>query len=89
MPETLEEHYPDMIKNLNAYFDRRAEELTKEERTKIESELEEVEGFIEVEKKREEIDKRHSEIIEADSTLNKIAAKIEELDRTEGLGIKE
>ena len=51
--------------------------------------LEEVEGFIEIEKKREGIDKRHGDIVERDSTLNKIAAKIEELDRTEGFGIKE
>ena len=87
MPEALEDHYPDMVKKLNEYCGKRAEEITKDEREKIEEELEKVQGFIEVKKKREEIDKLHGKIIKADSTLNKIAAKIEELDRTEGLGI--
>jgi hypothetical protein len=57
----------------------RAEEITEEERAKIEAELQEVEGFIDVEDKRKEIDKRHGDIIKDDKTLNDVAAKIEDV----------
>jgi hypothetical protein len=42
-----------------------------------------------VEAKRKEIDKRCGDIIEANELLNYIAAKIEELDRTERFGISD
>jgi hypothetical protein len=90
VPDTLKDHYPDAIKTLNEYIDNRAHEITSDESEKIESELEEVEGFIEVKEKRKEIDKRCGEIIEKDSTLNEIAAKvassIEEKEGQKGKG---
>jgi hypothetical protein len=42
-----------------------------------------------VEAKRKEIDKRCGDIIEANELLNDIAAKIEELDRTERFGMSD
>jgi hypothetical protein len=78
-PDALDEHYPQSIKDLNAYLDQRAEEITEDEREKIAAELQEVEGFIDVEDKRKEIDKRHGDIIRDDETLNDVAAKIKEV----------
>jgi hypothetical protein len=89
MPETLKDHFPDIIKALNAFYERISEQITQEERDKIKEELQKVEGFIEVEPKRKEIDKRCGDIIEVNELLNYIATKIEELDRTERFGISD
>jgi hypothetical protein len=60
------------------------------ESKKIEEELKRVEGFIDVEKKEKEIlDERLGKIVQADQTLNDIAASIEVVDREKGYGISD
>ena len=58
--------------------------LTAIEREKIESELKDVEGFIDVKKKKEEIDKRLGKQIENDGHLMDIRPKIEETVKKAG-----
>ncbi len=63
----------------NSYIEEHVQSLLTEEQQKIESELENVEGFINVADKREEIDKRLGKIVENDSHLKEIASKLEEM----------
>ena len=80
----LEHHYPKTIRQFNRYLSDHAESITEDEKKNIESELKDVEGFIDVPEKEKEIDKRHGDIIAADETLKKIANGIENLARQEG-----
>jgi hypothetical protein len=51
--------------------------------------LKDVEGFLEVKKKKEEIEKRLGDIVEADPHLKKIGLKLEELIAKEGYNINQ
>jgi uncharacterized protein with HEPN domain len=82
-------HYPQSIKNLVRYMDNHIDSLISKEREKIEAELKDVEGFIEVEKRKEEIDKRLGDVVEADPRLRKMGLELEELMRKEGYDISE
>jgi hypothetical protein len=76
----VSDYYPEPIKVLLAHCKEIAIEATEKESEKIESELGEVDGFIEVEEKREEINRRLGQIIEENSALKEIAAKISDDD---------
>ena len=86
---SLLNHYPQSIRNLDQYMDNHVDSLIAREREKIEAELKDVEGFIEVEKKKEEIEKRLGDIVEADPYLKKIGLKLEELMTKEGYDINQ
>jgi hypothetical protein len=77
-------YYPKAIQNFNSYIDRYVESLVSEEERKIESELENVPGFIDVEDKRKEIGKRLGKIVENDEHLKEISSKFEEMAKKEG-----
>ena len=80
-------HLPQAIKNLGSYIGNYVDSLTANERKKIESELKDIEGFIDVEEKRKEIDKRLGKQIENDVYLIDIASKIEEMAKKAGYDI--
>jgi hypothetical protein len=82
-------HYPQSIKNLVRYMDNHIDSLISKEREKIEAELKDVEGFVEVEKKKKEIEKRLGDIVEADPDLKKMGQKLEELITKEGYDISQ
>jgi hypothetical protein len=76
-------YYPKAIRTFNSYIDRCVWSLVAKEERKIESELEDVKGFIDVEDKRKEISKRLGEIVENDPHLKEIASKLEEMAKKE------
>jgi uncharacterized protein with HEPN domain len=84
---SLLNHYPQSIRNLVRYMHNHVDSLISNEREKIEAELGNVEGLIEVERKKEEIDKRLGDIVEADPRLKKIGLELEELITKEGYDI--
>jgi hypothetical protein len=72
------------------YYDKRADEITKEESKKIEGELKDVEGFIDVEQKEKEIlDDRLGKIVLEDKLFKDIAEEFVALDREKGYRISE
>ena len=75
----LSEYYPKAIWNFNNYIEKHVESLIDEERQKIQSELENVKSFIDVEDKRKAIAKRLGNIVENDEHLKDIASKLEEI----------
>jgi hypothetical protein len=86
---SLFNHYPKSIRNLVRYMRNYVDLLISNEREKIEAELKDVEGFIEVEKKKKEIEKRLGEIVEADTRLKKMGLQLEELITKEGYDISQ
>jgi hypothetical protein len=86
---SLLNHYPQSIRNLVRYMDIHVDSLISKEREKIEAELKDVEGFVEVEKKKKEIEKRLGDIVEADPDLKKMGQKLEELITKEGYDISQ
>jgi hypothetical protein len=86
---SLLNHYPQSIRNLVRYMHNYVDSLISKEREKIVAELKDVEGFIEVEKRKEEIDKRLGDVVEADPRLRKMGLELEELMRKEGYDISE
>jgi hypothetical protein len=80
-------HLPQAIKNFESYIGNYIDSLTANERKKIESELKDIEGFIDVKEKRQEIDKRLGKQIENDKHLMDISSKIEEMAKKEGYDI--
>jgi 5S rRNA maturation endonuclease (ribonuclease M5) len=86
----LSKHYPPIVKQLQMYYDKRADEITKEESKKIEGELKDVEGFIDVEQKEKEIlDDRLGKIVLEDKLFKDIAEEFVALDREKGYRISE
>jgi hypothetical protein len=85
---SLEHHYPKSIRNLEQYISNHVDSLVKKESEEIESELKDTKGFIEVEEKKKEIDKRLGEIVEADEHLKDIASAIEDLASQEGYDLE-
>lgn len=81
---SLEDHYPIPIRNFTQYILDHVESITEEERKKIESELKDVDGFLDVPEKEKEIDKRYGDIIAADKHLKNIAKAIKNLASQEG-----
>ena len=85
---SLEHHYPKSIRNFTKYLSSHAESITEEESEKIEEELKDVPGFIDVPEKEKEIDKRLGDIVEADEHLKDIASAIEDLVSQEGYDLE-
>jgi hypothetical protein len=85
---SLEHHYHKSIRNFKQYISNHADSVVKKESEKIESELKDIKGFIEVEEKEKEIDKRLGDIIEADEHLKDIASAIEDLASQEGYDLE-
>jgi hypothetical protein len=85
---SLEHHYHKSIRNFNQYLSNHANSLIKKESEKIESELKNIEGFIEVEEKKKEIDKRLGDIVESDEHLKNIASAIEDLASQKGYDLE-
>ena len=80
----LEHHYPKAIRYFTQYISNHVESITEDERKKIESELKDFEGFLDVPKKEKEIDKRHGDIVESDKHLKNIAKALKNLASQEG-----
>jgi hypothetical protein len=81
----LSKHYPAIIKQLKMYYDDYAREITKAESEKIEEELEDVEGFIDVKEKEKEIlDNRLGKIVKEDKHLTEVAQDIVRLVQEKG-----
>jgi hypothetical protein len=85
---SLEHHYHKSIRNFTKYLSSHAESITEEESEKIEEELKDVLGFIDVPEKEKEIDKRLGDIVEADEHLKDIASTIEDLASQEGYDLE-
>jgi predicted flap endonuclease-1-like 5' DNA nuclease len=85
----LSKHYPQAINDFDSRIRSYVGSIIFEEQQQIEKELEEVEGFIDVHEKRDEIDERIGKIIEADENLKEIASKLDELkpllDKIDGI----
>ena len=86
---SLSNHYPQSIRNLGQYMDNHVDSLIARERERIVAELKDVEGFIEVEKTKVEIEKRLGDIVEADPHLKRIGLKLEELMTKEDYDINQ
>jgi|SRR5215216_3600370 len=84
---SLLDHYAQTIKNFNQYIHNHVDSLIAKESEKIESELKEVEGFIDVKEKRQEIDKQLAKQIENNEHLTGIASMIEEMAKKAGYDI--
>jgi len=81
----LSKHYPPIIEKLRLYFDKVTDKITKEESEKIEEELEDVEGFIDVEKMEKEIlDDRLGKIVKEDKHLTEVAEALVKLVEEKG-----
>jgi len=77
----LSKHYPPIVKQLQLYYDKRAREITEQESKKIEEELKDVEGFINVKEKEKEIlDDRLGKIVLEDKPMKDIADALIALD---------
>ena len=61
---------------MGQYIHNHVDSLIPNECEKIEAELNDVEGFLEVEKTKEEIEKRLGDIVEADQHLKKIGQNL-------------
>jgi hypothetical protein len=85
----LEDHYPKAIRNFTKYIYKHAESITEKESEKIEEELKDVEGFIDVPEKEKAIDKRLGDIIEGDQHLKDIAAALVNLAREKGYDLNQ
>jgi hypothetical protein len=86
----LSKHYPPIVEQLKLYYDKVAAGITKEESKKIEEELEDVHGFIDVEKKEREIlDDRLGKIVREDEHLTEVAEAIIKLIEEKGYKITE
>jgi hypothetical protein len=85
---SLEHHYHKSIRNFTKYLSSHAESITEKESEKIEEELKDVLGFIDVPEKEKEIDKRLGDIVEADEHLKDIASAIEGLASQEGYDLE-
>jgi 5S rRNA maturation endonuclease (ribonuclease M5) len=83
------DHYPKIVRKIQIYCKRREEEAKKEESQKIGLELEKVEGFLKVRKKRKEIDKRLGTLVENDPPLKKMATELEKWDKEKGFNIND
>src|ERR687898_2691099 len=84
---SLLDHYPQTIRNFNQYIHNHVDSLIAKESEKIESELKEVEGFIDVKEKRQEIDKQLAKQIENNEHLTGIASMVEEMAKKAGYDI--
>lgn len=74
---TTANYYPEIINELQDVIANYIKLILKDEASKVEKELKEVEGFIEdVEEKRKEIDKRYQAIVDKDETLKQIEEKL-------------
>ena len=74
--ETL---YPKPIQDLLVYINLQAGDIAKDEQTKIQESLEQVEGMIDVDEKKVEIFDQLNKTVENDDSMKLIAAKAEEL----------
>jgi predicted flap endonuclease-1-like 5' DNA nuclease len=72
-------HDPEAIKNIRDIIYNYRESITADSWAEIESKLTEVEGFINVDEKRDEIDDKLGKIVEADELLKELAAKLAEV----------
>lgn len=88
-PTYLTRHYPPTVRKILSYIKKLESDATEEEAKLIEDELEEVEGFIVVKDKIEEIDKRHAERIKNYEPFNDLEAALSQLDNEKGFGIKD
>lgn len=70
---TLPNHYPGTIKQFLAYLNKHSMSITEPEANDIKLELQNVEGFIPVKEKEQEIDKRLGRIISSNDELQEIA----------------
>lgn len=80
----LSHRYPKPIRNFTNYIEKHVKSIVAEEKKKIESELENVAGFINVKDKKAEIDRRLGEIVANDEHLQEIAASLDDLSKKEG-----
>ena len=74
--ETL---YLKPIQDLLVYINLSASEIAKDEQTKIQESLEQVEGMIDVNEKNVEISDQLNKTVENDDSMKLIASKAEEL----------
>jgi hypothetical protein len=84
---SLSSHYPEAIRNFETYISSFAQDLITNEQLKIGAELKDVKGFIDVQEKKIEIDKRLGKPIENNEHLKDIALKIEEMVKKAGYDI--
>jgi hypothetical protein len=86
---SLLHHYPQQIQNFKQYLNSYVDSIVTEEQKKIESELEKVNGFIDIAEKAKEIDKRLGAIVENDEHMREIASKTEEMVKKGGYDINQ
>ena len=82
-PGSLSDYLPPVIRKLTGFIESRVHphivSLFREEKKQIESELENVKGFIDIAVKRQEIHERYQNIAESDPGLEKIGAKLDDV----------
>jgi hypothetical protein len=72
----LSKHDPEAIKNIRDIIYKYRESITADKWDEIESKLTEVNGFINVDEKRDEIEEELGRIVEADTLLKELASKL-------------
>jgi hypothetical protein len=82
-PGSPSDYYPAVIRKfyrlIESHVDFHIDSLFREEKKQIESELENVEGVIDIADKRREIHKRYRDIAENDPRLKEIAATLDDV----------
>src|SRR5438094_7299644 len=78
----VEATYPKPIQDLLVYINTRANKVAKDEQTKIQGSLGQVEGMIDVDEKNKEIFDQLNKVVENDNSMKLIAEKADELLKT-------
>ena len=84
---TLYNYYPKPFRQLATLLEEHVDEILEDKMFEIENKLEETDGFIDVKKEREEIDKSEGKIIEDDQLMKKIGKVLEQVDQQYNFGI--
>jgi hypothetical protein len=86
----LSKHYPPIVTQLRLYYDNVVHEITEPESKKIEEELKDVPGFIDVKEKEKEIlNERLGKIVTDNPHLKDVAEAFVALDKEKGYKISE
>ena len=84
---TLYKYYPKPFRQLTTLIENHLDVIIKDKKKKIESELENTVGLIDVNKKKEEIDKDEGKIITDNKLMKKIGEAIKQIDKQHNFGI--
>ena len=84
---TLSNYYPEPYRQLTTFMEQYTDEIIEPKRSQIESELKQTVGLIDINKRKEEIDKDEGKIITKNKLVKKLGKVILEIDKQHNFGI--